>query len=203
MIKILDASNVNDLIKLLDNITTVMGQDLSEKIPWTGMTRREILVDKLVNNWLKWESKTRSSIGWFEDGHLRTVLFIDFSITVKAWSMSYYFSDYKDYRAIHTGTLCGEVAMETAEHIGYYEYYRVIEASKIKTFDRAWKNSIRRRYMMVIEEIVPLLEKPISTHAWEWLFEGNSKTIDAAIIKGILLPEHRIYENSYLGPVHR
>ena len=68
MIKILDASNINDLIKLLNNLNTVMGQDLNKEIPWTGMTRREILVDKLVNNWLRWESKTRSSIGWFEDG---------------------------------------------------------------------------------------------------------------------------------------
>ena len=156
MIKLLNDSNIDDLTKLLDNVNSIMGQNLDEEIQWTGgQTRREILFDKLVNNWLKWESKTRRSIGWFEDGRLRTVLFIDFSITIKAWSMSYYISDYKDYRSIHTGAQCGEMAMTDAERIGYYEYYRVIEASKIKVFDRAWKNSIRQRYMMVVEEIVP------------------------------------------------
>jgi hypothetical protein len=198
MIKILDSSNINDLIKLLNNLNTVMGQDLNKEIPWTGMTRREILIDKLVNNWLRWESKTRSSIGWFENDQLRTVLFIDFSITIKAWSISYYFSDYKDYRSIHIGNLCAKIAMENAERIGYYEYYRVTEASKIKTFDRAWKNGIRKKYLMVVEEIIPAYEKPISIHAWEWLFEGNAKTIDCAIVKGILLPEYRIYENNNL-----
>ena len=195
MIKLLNDSNIDDLTKLLDNVNSIMGQNLDEEIQWTGgQTRREILFDKLVNNWLKWESKTRRSIGWFEDGRLRTVLFIDFSITIKAWSMSYYISDYKDYRSIHTGAQCGEMAMTDAERIGYYEYYRVIEASKIKVFDRAWKNSIRQRYMMVVEEIVPAFEKPITSHAWDWLFEGNAKTVDCAIVKGILLPEHRNYK---------
>jgi hypothetical protein len=195
MIKLLDKTNIEDLKLLLSNIDTIMGQDLNEEIQWTGgQTRREILFDKLVNSWIKWENKTRQSIGWFEDGRLRTVLFIDFSITVKAWSMSYYISDYKDYRSIHTGTKCGEIAMTEAERIGYYEYYRVIEASKIKTFDRAWKNSIRRRYMMVVEEIVPAFEKPITSHSWDWLFESSSKTVDCAIVKGILLPEYRDYK---------
>jgi hypothetical protein len=195
MIKLLNASNIDDLTKLLDNVNSIMGQNLDEEIQWTGgQTRREILLDKLVNNWLKWESKTRRSIGWFEDGRLRTVLFIDFSITIKAWSMSYYISDYKDYRSIHTGAQCGEMAMAEAERIGYYEYYRVIESSKIKTFDRAWKNGIRQRYMMVVEEIVPAFEKPIASHAWDWLFESNAKTVDSAIVKGILLPEHRNYK---------
>jgi uncharacterized protein YfaS (alpha-2-macroglobulin family) len=44
---------------------------------------------------------------------------------------------------------------------------------------------------MVVDEIVPALEKPITTHSWDWLFEMNSKTIDSAIVKGILLPEYR------------
>ena len=191
MIKLLDKTNIEDFRLLLSNIDTIMGQDLSEFIPWTGQTRREILVDKMIHDWLLWESKTRNTFGWFEDGKLRTVLCQDFSITVKAWSMSYYFSDYKDYRAIHTGTKCGECAMAEAERIGYYEYYRVIEASKIKVFDRAWRDSIRKRYVMVVDEIVPALEKPITTHSWDWLFGLNSKTIDSAIVKGILLPEYR------------
>jgi hypothetical protein len=191
MIKILDKTNIKDLKELMSNIDTVMGQDLSEVIPWTGQTRREILVDKLIHDWLMWDSKTRNAFGWFEDGKLRTMLCQDFSVVVKAWSMSYYFSDYKDYRAIHTGTKCGEYAMAEAERIGYYEYYRVIEASKIKVFDRAWRDSIRKRYIMVVDEIVPALEKPITTHSWDWLFELNSKNIDSAIVKGILLPEYR------------
>ena len=194
MIKILNKNNIEDLRLLLSNIDTIMGQDLNTNFWAGGQPRREILFDKLTNGWLKWENKTRRSIGWFEDGKLRTVLFIDFSVTVKAWSMSYYISDYKDYRSIHTGSKCGEVAMAEAERIGYYEYYRVIEASKIKVFDRAWKNSIRQRYMMVVEEIVPAFEKPITSHAWDWLFEGNAKTVDSAIVKGILLPEYRDYK---------
>jgi hypothetical protein len=191
MIKLLDKTNIEDFKSLLSNIDTIMGQDLSEFIPWAGKSRREILVDKIIHDWLMWGSKSRNAIGWFEDGKLRTVLCQDFSITVKAWSMSYYFSDYKDYRAIHTGTACGEYAIAEAERVGYYEYYRVIEASKIKVFDRAWRDTIRKRYVMVVDEIVPALEKPITTHSWDWLFEMNSKTIDSAIVKGILLPEYR------------
>lgn len=191
MIKLLTKDNIEDIKMLLSNIDTVMGQDLSEFIPWIEKTRREILVDKIVNDWLQWESKGRNAIGWFEDNRLRTVLCQDFSIVVKAWSMSYYFSDYKDYRAIHTGTKCGEYAIAEAERIGYYEYYRVIEASKIKVFDRAWRDTIRKRYIMVVDEVVPALEKPITTHSWNWLFEMNTKTVDSAIVKGILLPQFR------------
>ena len=198
MIKFLDETDTDELIRLLNGLNSIMGQNLDEIIQWTGLSRRQLLCEKLINGWLKWKTKTRRSIGWFENDQLRTVLFIDFSITIKAWSMSYYFSNYKDYNAITTGAICGEVIMKEAEKIGYYEYYRIIEASKIKTFDRAWKNGIRKRYLMVVEEIVQAYEKPISIHAWEWLFEGNSKTIDCAIVKGILLPEYRIYENNNL-----
>jgi hypothetical protein len=198
MIKFLDENDTDELIHLLDGLDSIMGQNLDEIIQWTGLSRRQMLCEKLINGWLKWKTKTRRSIGWFENGKLRTVLFVDFSILIKSWSMSYYFSNYKDYNAIKTGAICGEVIMKEAEKIGYYEYYRIIEASKIKTFDRAWKNGIRKRYLMVVEEIVEAYEKPISIHAWEWLFEGNSKTIDCAIVKGILLPEYRIYENNNL-----
>ena len=191
MIKLLNDSNIDDLKLLLVNINTIMGQDLREYIPWTGATRREMLTDKLINDYLRWGNKGRNAIGWYENGALRSVLFQDFSVAIKAWSMSYYFSDYKDYRAMHTGVECGKIAMAEAENLNYYEYYRVIEASKIKAFDRAWRDTIRKRYLMVVDEIVPALEKPMTTHAWDWLFEGASKTIDSAIVKGILLPEYR------------
>lgn len=193
MIKILNETNIEDLKNLLGNIDNIMGQPLDEYITWTGQTKREMLVDRIVSNWLKWDNKTRNAIGWFEDGRLRTLLCQDFSVTIKAWSMSYYFSDYKGYAAINTGTLCGAWAMEEAERVGYYEYYRVIESSKIEVFNRAWKNSIRTRYLLVVDELVPASEKPITTYAWDWLFEGNAKTVDSAIVKGILLPEYRNY----------
>ena len=48
--------------------------------------------------------------------------------------------------------------------------------------------------MIVVEEIVTAFEKPIASHAWDWLFESNAKTVDSAIVKGILLPEHRNYK---------
>ncbi len=193
MIKLLNESHLVDLKKLIANIDSIMGQNLNEVIPYTQLVRREMLVDKIANDYLFWNSKSRNAIGWFEDGVLRTLLCQDFSTVVKAWSMSYYISDYKDYRAIHTGTKCGEYAMSEAEKINYYEYYRVIEADKIKVFDRAWRDSIRQRYLMVVEEIVPALEKPITSHAWDWLFEMNAKTTDSAIVKGILLPQYRPY----------
>lgn len=193
MIKLLNETHVNDLKDLLSGINTIMGQSLDEEIQWTGKTRREMLVDKLVSGWLNWGNKTRNVIGWYEDSQLRSALFQDFSISTKAWSMSYYFSNYNDHRAIHTGSQCGEVAMEIAEKAEYYEYYRLIEASKIKAFERAWKNSIRDRYIMVVDEIIPAQEKPITTQAWDWLFESAAKTVDAAIVKGILLPEYRPY----------
>jgi hypothetical protein len=193
MIKLLNESNVDDLSRLLSNINTVMGQDLNEVNPYSKKTRRELLVEKLTNDWLKWDSKSRNAIGWFEDGQLRTLLCQDFSVVVKAWAMSYYFSDYKDRRAIHTGTSCGEYAMSEAEKLGYYEYYRVIDSDKVKVWDRAWRDSIRSRYTMVVDEIVPALEKPMTTLAWDWLFETNAKTKDSAIVKGILKSEFRPY----------
>jgi hypothetical protein len=194
MIKLLNESNINDLTALLSNINTIMGQPLGEEIQWTGRTRREMLIDKLVSGWIQWGNKSRNVIGWYEGDRLRSVLFQDFSITIKAWAMSYYFSDYNNYHAIHTGTKCGKLAMDIAEKAEYYEYYRVIEAGKVKAFDRAWKDSIRSRYIMVIDEIVPAHEKPITTQSWDWLFESAAKTVDVAIVKGILLPEYRPYK---------
>jgi hypothetical protein len=193
MIKLLNESHIDDLTALLSNIDTIMGQSLSEEIQWTGKIRREMLLDKLVSGWLRWGNKSRNVIGWYEGDKLRSVLFQDFSITIKAWAMSYYFSDYRNYQAIHTGTACGKIAMELAEKAEYYEYYRVIEADKIKAFDRAWKDSIRSRYLMVVDEIIPANHKPIASQAWDWLFESAAKTVDCAIVKGILLPEHRPY----------
>jgi len=192
MIKILNDSNIDDLVNLINNIDTVMGQDLDENIPWAGVNRRQSLIDNLVNNWLKWESKTRNSIGWFEDGKLRTVLFIDFSITIKAWTMSYLLTDYKDYKGLRSCTKVIEVAWEEAKRVGYYECYRVIESSKFEAFTRLGKTStIEPQYIIVVDEIVPAFEKPMTTLAWDWLFEGNAKTIESAIVKAILLPEHR------------
>jgi len=191
MIKILNDSDIDSLKALLLNINTIMGQDLSEVIPWTGATRREILTEKLINDYLRWNSKSRNTIGWYDGTQLRSVLFQDFSVVQKSWSMSYYISDYRDYRALHSGTECARLAWSEAEKLNYYEYYRVIEASKIKTFERAWRDTIRSRYLMVVDEVVPAHEKPMTTHAWDWLFEGSSKTVDTAIVKGILLPKYR------------
>jgi hypothetical protein len=193
MIKLLNETNISDLKDLLSTIDNIMGQSLSEEIQWTGKTRREMLLEKLVSSWLCWGNKTRNVIGWYEDGCLRSALFQDFSIGIKAWSISYYFSNYNDHRSIHTGSECGQVAMDIAEKAEYYEYYRVIEASKIKAFERAWKNSIRSRYLMVVDEIVLAQEKPITSQAWDWLFESSAKSVDSAIVKGILLPEYRPY----------
>ena len=191
MVKILNETNIEDLKLLLSNIDVLLRQNLLEVVPWTGKTHKELLINVMINNWLSWENKSKTIFGWFEDNRLRTVLFQDFSLDTKSWSIAYYFSDYKNYRAIHTGTKCGELAMAKAESIGYYEYYRVIEASKIKVYDRAWKDSIRKRYIMVVDEIVPAFEKPIIANSWNWLYGSYAKTVDTAIVKGILLPEYR------------
>lgn len=193
MIKLLNETNIQDIKNLVSNIDTIMGQDLNEINPYSKVSRRELLVEKLTSDWLKWGHPTRNIIGWFEDGVLRTILCQEYSLTVKAWAISYYISDYKDYRGIHSGTRCGEYAMAEAEKINYYEYYRVIDLDKVKVWERAWRDTIRSRYIMVVDEIVPALEKPMSTLTWDWLFEMNAKTKDSAIVKGILKPEFRPY----------
>jgi hypothetical protein len=191
MVKILNETNIEDLKLLMANIDTLMGQNLFEVIPWTGKTHKEILIDVMINNWLLWGNKTKAVFGWFEDNKLRAVLFQDFSLDTKAWSITYYIADYNNYRGIYAGAKCFEHATDNAESAGYYEYYRVIDASKIKVYDRAWKESDRKRYIMVVDEIVPAFEKPIIVNSWNWLYGAYAKPVDTAIVKGILLPEYR------------
>lgn len=192
MIRILNLSDQEAFRKMLDGVNTVMGQDMDWRNPLTGKTRRENLSEYLVETWLQYpDSPTRRNIGWFHDGELKATLFQDFSTTLKAWAISYYFSNCKELLGRRAGGECLDHAIEEAERLNYYEYYRVIEASKYKAFDRYARSKLRDRYMLVLDEIVPAHEKPMTSLTWNWLYEGNAKDVDAAIVKGILKNEHR------------
>ena len=192
MIKILDLSDTNQFKKMLDGVDTIMGQPMDWTNPLTGKSRRENIFEYLVETWLQHSnSYNRRNIGWFHNNELRAVLFQDFSLTVKAWSISYYFSNCGNLLGRQAGGECLDFAIEEAERLNYYEYYRVIEASKYKAFDRYAISKLRPRYMLVLDEIVPAHEKPMTSLTWNWLYEGNAKDVDAAIVKGVLKNEYR------------
>jgi hypothetical protein len=192
MIKLLDSSNKEDLKNLLSKLDTVMGQSLDAVNPLTLQTRRVALLDYLCNSRLNWASTPgKRNIGWFHEGELKAVLFQDFSTTVKAWSISYYFSSCKSLLGRRAGGECLDFALEEAERLDYYEYYRVIEASKYRAFHHYADSKLRDRYMLVVDELVPAHEKPTTGLIWDWLFEGNAKDVDVAVVKGVLKPEYR------------
>jgi hypothetical protein len=193
MIKLLNLSNREEFKNMLAGVSTVMGQDLDWTNPFSGRTRRDHLTDYLVDGWLQWpDTVTRRNIGWYHEGELRSVLFQDFSTSIKAWSISYYFSNCGTSLGRRAGGECLDYAIEEAERLNYYEYYRVIQASKFKAFDRYATSKLRSRYLLALDEIVVAHEKPMCSLTWSWLFEGNAKEVDTAIVKGMLKPEFRV-----------
>lgn len=192
MIKLLDLSNTDEIRNLLGKLNTIMGQDIHQIIPFSVKTRKDHLVDLIVSSRLACaDAATRINIGWYHEGELKAILFPDFSTTVKAWSISYYFSSCKSMLGRTAGGECLDFAITEAEKLNYYEYYRVIEASKYKAFDKYANSKLRSRYELVLDEIVPAHEKPMTSLAWDWLFEGNAKDVDVAIVKGVLKQEFR------------
>lgn len=192
MIKLLDSSNKEDLKTLLSKLDTVMGQSLDAVNPLTLQTRRVALIDYLCNSRLNWSNTPgKRNIGWFHEGELKAVLFQDFSTTVKAWSISYYFSSCKSLLGRRAGGECLDFALQEAERLNYYEYYRVIEASRYHAFHNYANSKLRDRYMLVLDEVVPAHERPMTSLTWDWLFEGNAKDVAVAVVKGVLKPEYR------------
>lgn len=192
MIKLLNTSHKSQFASMLEGVDTLMGNDMNWVNPLTGRTRRQTVLEHLSLSWLEYsDSPTRRNIGWFHEGELKAVLFQDFSTTVKAWSICYYFSNCGDSIGRIAGGDCLDYAIAEAERLNYYEYYRVILASKYKAFDRYAISKLRHRYELVLDEIVPAHEKPMTSLTWSWLFEGNAKDQDVAIVKGVLKNEFR------------
>jgi hypothetical protein len=192
MIKLLDSSNKEDLKILLSKLNTVMGQSLDAVNPLTLQTRRVALIEYLCNSRLNWSNTPgKRNIGWFHEGELKAVLFQDFSTTVKAWSISYYFSSCKSLLGRRAGGECLDFALQEAERLNYYEYYRVIEAARYHGFHNYADSKLRDRYMLVLDEVVPAHERPMTSLTWDWLFEGNAKDVDVAVVKGVLKSEYR------------
>jgi hypothetical protein len=192
MIKILNLTDRQQFLDMMYEIDTVMGQPMDTVGSLTGRSRRQILSDYLIDSWLQYpDSVTRRNIGWFHNDELKAVLFQDFSKTVKAWSISYYFSSCGNLLGRQAGGECLDFALTEAERLNYYEYYRVIEASKYKAFDRYAISKLRHRYELVLDETVPAHEKPMTSLSWNWLFEGSAKSIDTVIVKGLLKQEFR------------
>lgn len=192
MIKILNLSDKQQFLDMMYEIDTVMGQPMDAVSSLTGRSRRQLLSDYLIDSWLQYpDSPTRRNIGWFHNDELKAVLFQDFSKTVKAWSISYYFSSCGNSLGRQAGGECLDFALTEAERLNYYEYYRVIEASKYKAFDRYAISKLRHRYELVLDETVPAHEKPMTSLSWNWLFEGAAKSIDTIIVKGMLKQEFR------------
>jgi hypothetical protein len=196
MIKLLDINNANEFRNLMEQIDTIMGQDLNAYNPLTDQTRRESFIQYVIQQRFQQtanhtDSLTRRNIGWYHEGELKAVLFQDFSTSIKAWTISFYFSTCKSLLGRRAGGECLDWALAEAERLEYYEYYRVIELSKYKAFDRYATSKLRHRYMLVLDEIVPAHERSVSGLVWDWLFEGNAKDVDVAVVKGILKQEYR------------
>lgn len=191
MIKLLTLDNVNEIQNLLGKLDNVMGVDINQINPMTLKPRRDSILESIISGCLTWDSPSKRNIGWYHEGELKAVLFQDFSKTVKAWSISYYFSSCGTMLGRTAGGDCLDFAITEAERLNYYEYYRVIEAAKYKAFDKYAISKLRYRYELVLDELVPAHEKPMTSLAWDWLFEGNAKDIDTVIVKGILKQEFR------------
>lgn len=191
MIKLLNLSNLSELQDLLGKLNNIMDRDLDQVNPLTLQSRRDAILEHLVSSRFSWDSPSKRNIGWYHEDELKAVLLQDFSKTVKAWSISYYFSSCGDMLGRTAGGECLDFALTEAELLNYYEYYRVIEASKYKAFDKYANSKLRSRYEMVLDEVVPAHEKPMTSLAWDWLFEGNAKEVDCAIVKGVLKQEFR------------
>jgi hypothetical protein len=191
MIKLLNSSNLNELQTLLSKLDNIMGRDLDQVNPLTLLSRRDSILEHLVSSRFSWDSPSKRNIGWYHEDELKAVLFQDFSKTVKAWSISYYFSSCGNMLGRTAGGECLDFAITEAERLNYYEYYRVIESSKYKAFNKYAISELRHRYELVLDELVPAHEKPMTSLSWDWLFEGNSKDVDTVIVKGILKQEFR------------
>jgi len=193
MIKLLDASFAGEFKEMLLHVDRVMGRDINYINPVTGTTIREHLTETITSGWCQWQGAvTRRSIGWFHNNELHSVLLQDFSTTVKAWSINYYLCR---AGSTHTSTAaadCLDYAITEAEKFNYYEYYQLIPATDYKTVAALYENSkLQSKYLMALDEIIPPWEKSVSSLTWDWLFEGNSRGIDMAIIKGFLKPKYR------------
>ena len=191
MIKLLNLNNVTELRNLLSKIDSIMGQDINQINPLTSTTRRDRIVDYIISSRLAWDTPSKRNIGWYHEGELKAVLFQDFSNTIKAWSIGYYFSSCGTMLGRTAGGECLDFAITEAERLNYYEYYRVIEATKYKAFNKYAISKLRHRYELVLDELVPAHEKPMTSLSWDWLFEGNAKEVDCAIVKGVLKQEFR------------
>ena len=191
MIKLLNLSNLSELQDLLGKLNNIMGRDLDQVNPLTLQSRRDAILENLVSSYFSWDSPSKRNIGWYHEGELKAVLFQDFSKTIKAWSISYYFSSCGDMLGRTAGGECLDFALTEAERLNYYEYYRVIESSKYKAFNKYAISELRQRDELVLDELVPAHEKPMTSFIWDWLFEGNAKDTDTAIVKGILKQEFR------------
>ena len=191
MIKLLTLNNVQEIKNLLDKLPTVTGQDMNLVDSITQQTKRNNIVDFIVSGCLSWDSPYKRNIGWYHQGELKAMLFQDFSTTMKAWSILYYFSSCGSMLGRTAGGECLDFAITEAERLNYYEYYRVIEADKYRAFHKFAISSLRHRYELVIDELVPAYEKPMTTLTWDWLFAGNSKTVDVVVVKGILKQQFR------------
>lgn len=192
MIKLLNLNNTDEIKNLLGKLDTIMGQDINQVNPLTLRTRRDHIVDYIVSSRLAWEDAvSKRNIGWYHEGELKAILLQDFSTTVKAWSISYYFSSCGSMLGRTAGGECLDFALAEAEKLNYYEYYRVIEATKYKAFDKYAISKLRHRYELVLDELVPAHEKPMTSLTWDWLFEGNAKEVDVAVVKGVLKQEFR------------
>jgi hypothetical protein len=182
---------MNEIQHLLSKLNTVMGVDINQINPLTSTSRRDSILEYFVSSRFAWDSPSKRNIGWYHNDELKAILFQDFSKTVKAWSISYYFSSCGTMLGRTAGGECLDFAITEAERLNYYEYYRVIEASKYKAFNNYAISKLRHRYELVLDELVPAHERPMTSLSWDWLFEGSAKDIDTAIVKGILKQEFR------------
>jgi hypothetical protein len=122
MIKLLNLSNVNELQNLLDKLNGIMGQDINQINPLTTKSRRDSILEYIVSSRLAWDSPSKRNIGWYHEGELKAVLFQDFSKTIKAWSIGYYFSSCGTMLGRTAGGECLDFALTEAERLNYYEY---------------------------------------------------------------------------------
>lgn len=191
MIKQLTKTDAAAIATLIHSRDTLMSQGLGEILTNTTDSRKNLLVDTVINFFTREDNPYTVVFGKFEDGELKALICATFSYMIPAWNTSYVISNYNTaFGAIATFDLIKEV-ITFAESRGYYQYYTVVEKDRAEWYDKLFKLKMKTNYLTAIDEVVLAHKRPVSGLYWEWLYESRCKNIDTVVVSHWLSSEHR------------
>jgi hypothetical protein len=112
----------------------------------------------------------------FENAH--SSIICDFSTMIPSWNL------------ILSGCWSKDLirdAIDYAEQKGYYSFYTRINFEKLELY----KNHVNADYEIIIEEIVPPNEKPVSILFWDWVCSSSCINKETCIVYHVLPQRYR------------